>query len=173
MKTLRLEAASRLKARNPLGASATRVPLTRATTKLPMRCKSFFTGEKCSTVAIGLAHHDFGASIEDRLNQRRDVSRVVLVVGVGVDDDVGAVFEARTDSKHEGSRQTLIPGEADHMRDSELARYRDTAALIDGSDEARLAEFRVLVGEVTGGTGGTRSDWVATRDLSPSTTDGR
>lgn len=55
----------------------------------------------------------------------------------------------------------------------ELARYRATAALVDDSDEARLAEFRALVGEVTGGTGGTRSDWVASRELSPETPDGR
>jgi hypothetical protein len=55
----------------------------------------------------------------------------------------------------------------------ELARYRATAALVDDSDEARLAEFRALVGGVTGGTGGTRSDWVAARELTPETTDGR
>jgi len=55
----------------------------------------------------------------------------------------------------------------------ELARYRQTAAMVDASEEARLASFRSLVGEVTGGAGGTRSDWVATRDLSPSTTGGR
>lgn len=67
----------------------------------------------------------------------------------------------------EGERyETLVPAH-------QLARYRDTAALIDGSDEARLAEFRALVGEVTGGTGGIRSDWVARRDLSPSPTDAR
>ena len=53
----------------------------------------------------------------------------------------------------------------------ELARYRATAALVDGSDEARLASFRSLVGDVTGGAAGLRSDWVATRDLSPSTPD--
>jgi hypothetical protein len=55
----------------------------------------------------------------------------------------------------------------------ELTRYRETAALVDGSEEARLTGFRELVGEVTGGAGGTRSDWVATRDFSPSTTGGR
>jgi hypothetical protein len=55
----------------------------------------------------------------------------------------------------------------------ELARYRDTAAAVDGSDEARLAEFCMLVGEVTGDSSATRSDWIATRDLSSSTTDGR
>lgn len=51
----------------------------------------------------------------------------------------------------------------------ELARYRETAALADESDEARLAAFRELVAEVTRGEPGERSDWRATRDLSPST----
>jgi hypothetical protein len=76
------------------------------------------------------------------------------------------VTVSRSVLEHGTRYESLLPAH-------ELARYRDTAALIDGSDEARLAEFRALVGEVTGGSGGTRSDWIATRDLSPSTTDGR
>ena len=51
----------------------------------------------------------------------------------------------------------------------ELARYRATAALVDESEEERLVAFRRLVEEVTGGTPGLRSDWLATRDLSPGT----
>lgn len=51
----------------------------------------------------------------------------------------------------------------------ELARYRETAALADESDEARLAGFRELIADVTGGAPGERTDWVATRALSPST----
>ncbi|MFD4422248.1 hypothetical protein ACFWN7_12205 [Agromyces sp. NPDC058484] len=53
----------------------------------------------------------------------------------------------------------------------ELARYRETAALVDESDEARLAGFRALVDQVAGGAG-ERTDWIATRDLSPATTPG-
>jgi len=51
----------------------------------------------------------------------------------------------------------------------ELVRYRETAALVDASEEERLASFRSLVVDVTGGVSGLRSDWVATRDLSPAT----
>ena len=51
----------------------------------------------------------------------------------------------------------------------ELGRYRQTAALVDDSDEERLVGFRALVGEVTGGGAGLRSDWVATREVSPAT----
>ena len=42
-----------------------------------------------------------------------------------------------------------------------------------GPTRTRLASFRSLVGEVTGGGAGLRSDWVATRELSPSTPDAR
>ena len=51
----------------------------------------------------------------------------------------------------------------------ELARYRQTAALVDDSDEPRLVEWRALVDEVTGGGAGLRSDWIATREVSPAT----
>ncbi|KRE31033.1 hypothetical protein [Agromyces sp. Soil535] len=51
----------------------------------------------------------------------------------------------------------------------ELVRYRQTAALVDASEEERLASFRSLVTDVTGGVSGLRSDWMATRDLSPAT----
>lgn len=51
----------------------------------------------------------------------------------------------------------------------ELGRYRQTAALVDGSDEQRLVEWRGLVEEVTGGGAGSRSDWLASREVSPAT----
>ena len=71
------------------------------------------------------------------------------------------------------SRSVLEPGREYEavVPAHELARYRQTAVLVDGSDETRLASFRSLVGDVTGGAAGLRSDWVATRDLSPSTPD--
>ena len=73
------------------------------------------------------------------------------------------------------SRSVLEPGRAYEalLPAHQLARYRETAALVDDSEEARISAFRAIVGEVTGGTAGTRSDWVATRDLSRATPDGR
>ena len=53
MKTLSFRAASRLRARKPLGASAISVRLANRTTQLPSLCKRFFSGEKCSMLAIG------------------------------------------------------------------------------------------------------------------------
>jgi len=73
------------------------------------------------------------------------------------------------------SRSVLEPGrEYEAMFPAhELTRYRETAAMVDDSEEARLASFRSLVGEVTGDGDGLRSDWVATREVSASTTGGR
>ncbi|MGW9630528.1 hypothetical protein ACWGST_07465 [Agromyces sp. NPDC055520] len=54
-----------------------------------------------------------------------------------------------------------------------LVRYQETAALIDASEEQRLVEFRETVAEFTGGSTGATgemSEWVATRDVRPSTT---
>ncbi len=73
------------------------------------------------------------------------------------------------------SRSVLEPGREYEavFPAHELTRYRETAAMVDASEEARLASFRSLVGEVTGDDAGLRSDWVATRDVSSSTTGGR
>ncbi|MBM7832503.1 hypothetical protein JOE59_003208 [Agromyces cerinus] len=51
----------------------------------------------------------------------------------------------------------------------ELFRYRQTAALIDASEEERLVAFREQVARFTGDGSGEMSRWVATRELSPST----
>ena len=51
----------------------------------------------------------------------------------------------------------------------ELRRYRETAVLVDASGEDRLAAFGELVNEITRGSDGQGSDWVATRVVSPST----
>lgn len=52
----------------------------------------------------------------------------------------------------------------------ELTRYRETAALLDASEEERITAMRELVSEVTRGDAGERIDWTATRDLSRETT---
>ena len=80
-----------------------------------------------------------------------------------------------SDERVEVSRSVLEDGRRDAslLPAHELARYRETAALIDESEEERLAGFHALAAEFTGGTPGTQSDWVARRDLSPSPTDER
>lgn len=72
------------------------------------------------------------------------------------------------------SRSVLEPGREYEavLPAHELGRYRQTAALVDASEEERLAAFRALVEEVAGGGAGLRSDWLAEREVSPAT-DGR
>ena len=55
LNTLSRCAASRVNARNPLGASVTRVLLAARTTALPRSCSFFLSHEKCSVSAIGRA----------------------------------------------------------------------------------------------------------------------
>jgi len=74
-------------------------------------------------------------------DERLTVSRSVL--------DVGRVYE------------TALPAH-------ELVRYRETAALVDDSEEDRLLAFRELVGFTGGGTG-VVTEWKAIRDVSSST----
>lgn len=51
-----------------------------------------------------------------------------------------------------------------------LASYRDTAALMDASEEARLVELRELLAFTGGGTGAA-SEWIAERELGPDAPD--
>ena len=51
----------------------------------------------------------------------------------------------------------------------ELARYRETAALVDASEAPSLAALSSMVGEFAGGRPGVASEWIARRDVSPAT----
>ncbi len=62
------------------------------------------------------------ASLEDRRNQSGNRSGVVLVVRIGIDDDVRAGLEARLDARHEGARQTLVMRQGDDVIHSTSAR---------------------------------------------------
>ena len=57
----------------------------------------------------------------------RDVGAVVLVVGVGVDDDVGAELQARVEAGLEGVGQALVVGQADDVVDAVGLRDLDGA----------------------------------------------
>ncbi|KRC61502.1 hypothetical protein ASE14_11615 [Agromyces sp. Root81] len=71
------------------------------------------------------------------------------------------------------SRSVLEPGVEydDVLPAHQLVRYRETAELIDASEEQRLVEFREQLAEFTGGGTGEMTQWVARRELSPSTPD--
>ena len=56
-----------------------------------------------------------------------DVGAAVLVVGVGVDDDVGAELEAGVEAGLEAGREALVVGQADDVLDPVLAGDLDRA----------------------------------------------
>ena len=83
-----------------------------ATTALPSRWRRFFSGEKCSIwCGLAVADHHVGLAGQDRRDQLRDVGAVVLVVGVGVHDHVGAQLQAGVEARLERRRQALVVGE--------------------------------------------------------------
>ena len=108
--------------------SAISVPESRRTTQLPSRCSAFLEPEKCSIVAdLAVADDHVGLAGEDRRDQLGDVGAAVLVVGVGVDDDVGAELEAGVEPGLEAGRQALVVGQADDVLDPVLAGDLDRA----------------------------------------------
>ncbi|GAA1827109.1 hypothetical protein [Agromyces salentinus] len=64
------------------------------------------------------------------------------------------------------SRSVLEPGQDDGelLPAHRLVRYQETADLIDGSEEDRLVAFRRTVTDFTGGAGGHRTQWRASRE---------
>ena len=96
------------------------------TTHEPSRCSVFFNGEKCSiAVDLAVADDHVGAPVEDRAHEPGDVRPVVLVVGVGVDDHVGAELQRGVDAGLEAGGQALVVGQAHEVVDAVRARHRD------------------------------------------------
>jgi hypothetical protein len=81
-------------------------------TQLPSRCSSRLTGEKCSICPTPVADHPFGLASDDGGDEQGDVSASVLVVGVGVDDDVGAQAQAVVEAGRKGAGQPKVVGVA-------------------------------------------------------------
>jgi hypothetical protein len=83
--------------------SGTLVPDARRTTALPSRCSHFFSGEKCSIESVA----------------------EVLVVGVGVDDHVGAELQGCVEPGLEAGGEALVVGQRDDVVDAVRARHLD------------------------------------------------
>jgi hypothetical protein len=99
------------------------------------------------------------------------------------DDLIPALGGPEHPPHHDGAgsagRVTVSRLAADGIEDPEgmlpahdLARYRETAALVDGSEEERLRSFARTVADFTGDAPGTSTMWRAER-VSPSSPDGR
>ena len=62
-----------------------------------------------------LADHDLRPAFDDRSNEIGNTGGVILVVGIGVDDDVGAEPQRLLDPRHKGFREPVIIGETKDM----------------------------------------------------------
>ncbi len=121
------------------------------TTHEPSFCSEIFSGEKCSIDSTWRSPIDHvGAAGEDRRDQLRDVAAEVLVVGVGVDDDVGAELQRRVEAGLEAGRQALVVRQLDDVVDAVRARDLDRAvgrAVVD-HEHLDLVEARDRSGQI-------------------------
>ena len=69
-----------------------------------------------------ITDHDIGFARDDRCHQRRDIGAFVLVVGIGVDDDIGAFGQGLVQTAAEGGSQPAIAAVPHHVVDAVLAR---------------------------------------------------
>ena len=90
--------------------SGTRVFDTCRTTQLPSRCRSFRLPDRCSSACdVAVADDDVGLAAKKRRDERRNVLADVLIVAVGIDDEVGAELQAGVDARHERGREPARP----------------------------------------------------------------
>ena len=108
--------AAREYARKPLAASGSSVFAALLTTRLPNRCMTFLNGEKCSMLSVCRSPMTMSARArDDRRDKVGDRCLRVLVVAVGVHDDVGAAEERVVGPVPEGPRKTHGPGVLDDV----------------------------------------------------------
>ena len=67
---------------------------------------------------LAVADDHVGVAVEDGRDELADVPTVVLVVGVGVDDHIGAELQARVQAGLEARGEALVVGEADDVVDA-------------------------------------------------------
>lgn len=83
------------------------------------------------------AYDDLGAPFDDRANQVRDAVPAVLVVRVGVDDDIGAEFDGALQTRREAGGKAFVPGEAEDVLGAGGTGVSDGviyAAIVDDED---------------------------------------
>ena len=71
---------------------------------------------------VSIANDDVRLAFQQRLEQRRDLAARVLVVGVGIDDEVRAPLERGVDAGGEGSREPFVAPQSNDMIDAGGAR---------------------------------------------------
>ncbi len=101
---------------------------------------------------LAVADDHVRAAVEDGLDELDDVAAVVLVVGVGVDDHVGAELQGRVEAGLEPRGEALVVRQPDDVVDAVLAGHLDGAvrrAVVDDQplDRVEAVELPGQVGE--------------------------
>ncbi len=104
---------------------------------------------------LAVADDHVGAPGDDRRDEPGDVRAVVLVVGVGVDDHVGAELQGGVDAGLEARREALVVGQAHEVVDAVGARDGDRLvgrAVVDDQplDDVESVHLAGQVGERLG-----------------------
>ena len=115
------------------------MPAARLTTRLP----SFWSAllgrrEVLDQVHLAVGDDDVGRALDDRPHEVGDALLRVLVVAVGVDDDVGAELQRVVDAVLEGAGQSLVAGVPDEVGHAEGAGDLDRpvgGAVVDDDDD--------------------------------------
>ena len=119
--------------------SGTCVPETCRTTQLPTRCSSFLPAGMCrDRLDVAIADADVGLAGEQRRDELRDVRAGVLIVGVGVDDEVRAERERGVDARLNAAASPLLRREAHDVRHAAGARDLRRAVARSVVDDQRL-----------------------------------
>ena len=69
---------------------------------------------------LAVADHDICPAIQNRCHQLRNVGTKVLIVAVGVDDDVGPRLQTFVNAPAEGARQAQVPLVANDVLDPQI-----------------------------------------------------
>lgn len=83
---------------------------------------------------LSVADHHVGAVVEDGLNQSRDVATAILIVGVGVDDDIRTGLQGRIEAGGKGRREPSVAAMTDDVIDARFASHHQRgvgAAVVD------------------------------------------
>ncbi len=88
-------------------------------------------------IGVPVPHHQVGPAGKDRLDQPRNLMAAILVVAVGIDDDVGASPQTGVDAGLEGHRQAPGLPKTDDVLDPRFPRQLHgaiRAPVIDDQD---------------------------------------
>ena len=99
-------------------AKSTRPPATAAADPLE---ELLDERELLDPVGLAVTDHHVRLPTEDRLHEVGDVAPGVLVIGVGVDDDVRPQTQGCIESRLEGRRESFVAAVPDYMLHAELS----------------------------------------------------